>query len=160
VSTVYHFHREQWLPAPPSEVFRFFSDARHLELLTPRWVNLRVLNPDAIEMKVGAEIHYELHWCFLPLQWKTAIVEWKPPEYFVDQQAGGPYRFWRHTHAFQVEGDGTRMFDSVEYELPFGFLGRLLHAAKGRRDLDRIFDYRANAIRLIFSAESKMAKRA
>jgi ligand-binding SRPBCC domain-containing protein len=111
-------------------------------------------------MKAGAEIRYELAWCFLPLRWKTTIVECKPPEYFVDQQASGPYRFWRHTRSFQVEGDGTRLFDSVEYELPFGFLGRLLHAAKGRRDLSRIFDYRAHAIRLIFSAESKMATRA
>jgi hypothetical protein len=32
--------------------------------------------------------------------------------------------------------------DEVQYSLPFGFLGRIVHALKVRRDVSRIFDYR------------------
>jgi len=36
--------------------------------------------------------------------------------------------------------------DHVEYALPFGILGDLVHLALVRRDLTRIFDYRNEAV--------------
>ena len=38
------------------------------------------------------------------------------------------------------------MTDTVRYALPFGPLGALAHRALVRRDLERIFDYRARAV--------------
>ena len=36
--------------------------------------------------------------------------------------------------------------DRVRYALPLGRLGRLAHAVVVRRDLERIFDYRRQAV--------------
>jgi ligand-binding SRPBCC domain-containing protein len=36
--------------------------------------------------------------------------------------------------------------DRVRYALPLGPLGRIVHAAFIRRDLERIFDYRERAV--------------
>jgi hypothetical protein len=38
------------------------------------------------------------------------------------------------------------MRDVVDYELPFGPLGRIAHNALVKRQLDRIFDYRREAV--------------
>ena len=81
-----------------------------------------------------------------PPRWKTVITQWKPPHFFVDQQLSGPYTGWEHTHSFQEEDGGTRMFDSVRYELPLGVLGEMAHRMRVRQDLERIFDYRAEVI--------------
>jgi ligand-binding SRPBCC domain-containing protein len=151
VGALYTLRRELWIPAPRERVFRFFSDARNLESITPPWLNFCVLTPGPIEMKAGAGIQYRLAWRFFPLRWTTRIVEWKPPDYFIDEQTRGPYRAWRHTHTFREENGGTRMLDSVEYALPFGLLGRLAHAVKVRHDIEGIFDYRADAIGRIFT---------
>lgn len=143
MGTSYHLRREQWLPLPLEKVFAFFSDAGNLEALTPPWLQFRIVTPRPIELRAGAELVYELSWRFIRLQWRTAIVEWNPPHSFVDEQASGPYRFWRHTHSFEAQRGGTMMRDSVDYELPLGAIGRIAHALRVRRDLERIFDYRA-----------------
>jgi hypothetical protein len=38
------------------------------------------------------------------------------------------------------------MIDVVRYVLPFGALGRLVHALKVRNDVRRIFDYRRQSV--------------
>jgi ligand-binding SRPBCC domain-containing protein len=65
----------------------------------------------------------------------------------VDRQLSGPYRHWHHTHEFTADGPAhTLMRDTVRYELPFGRLGDIAHRLVVRRDLARIFDFRAAAV--------------
>jgi len=79
------------------------------------------------------------------------IESWDPPRKFVDVQLRGPYRVWRHTHRFLAEGARTRIVDDVDYELPFGPLGRLMNALWTRREVAKIFGYRAEVIARQFS---------
>lgn len=138
--------RSQIVDAPLEEVFAFFADAENLEALTPGFLRLRILTPTPIEMRTGTRIDYALSLFGLPVRWRTHITEWRPGELFVDEQESGPYAFWRHTHAFEWAGSGTRVQDSVEYALPFGPIGRVAHALFVRRTLERIFDVRREMI--------------
>lgn len=49
------------------------------------------------------------------------------------------------------------MIDVVRYTLPFGVLGRMVHALKVRRDLRRIFDYRRRRICELFAEPGRMS---
>jgi len=139
--------REQVLPASPDEVFAFFSDARNLEAITPPLLRFRVLTPDPIAMGAGALIRYRLRVRGMPVGWLTAIREWDPPQRFVDEQLRGPYAVWHHTHTFQAHPDGgTLMRDEVRYALPFGPLGELARRLFVARDVEAIFDFRAQRI--------------
>ena len=64
----------------------------------------------------------------------------------MDVQLKGPYKLWHHEHRFVAEGAGTRLFDEVRYELPFGVLGRIAHRLKVRKDVETIFAYRREVI--------------
>ena len=144
--TVYKLRRELWVPHPPPVVFDFFSRAENLERITPPWLRFRILTPAPLQMKQGAKIAYALRLRGIPLQWLTEIERWDPPAEFIDIQAKGPYKLWRHTHRFsQVEG-GTSIVDIVHYALPFGFLGRIVHYLRVAHDLSDIFDYRAERV--------------
>jgi hypothetical protein len=44
----------------------------------------------------------------------------------------------------------TLIEDAVEYALPFGSLGRLVHRFQVARDLRQIFDYRAQQVQALF----------
>lgn len=138
--------REKLIRLPRGEVFPFFADARNLEALTPESLRFEILTPAPIEMKVGALIDYRLSLHGLPLRWRTLIAEWEPGRRFVDLQLEGPYRLWRHTHEFEDAPGGTRMRDTVEYELPLGPLGELAHALFVRREVEGIFAHRSRMI--------------
>jgi ligand-binding SRPBCC domain-containing protein len=149
--TVSYVHRHLWLPHPRPAVFNFFSRAENLKQITPPWIRFRILTPATVEMKQGATISYSLRVRRIPLRWLTEIESWNPPFEFVDVQAKGPYKFWRHTHRFSETDGGTSMEDMVAYALPFGALGRLVHRLQVARDLSRIFDYRARRVQALFS---------
>ena len=157
---LYLLHREQLIPRPIEEVFAFFKDVRHLEVSTPPWLHFQIVTPQPIHLQVGTEIEYQLAWRFIRFRWKTAIRQWQPPDFFVDVQSRGPYRLWEHTHSFRSEQAGTRMVDSVRYQLPLGILGRIAHRLRVRHDLDRIFDYRADTIGRLLGGSPGSAKKA
>jgi ligand-binding SRPBCC domain-containing protein len=127
-------------------VFDFFAEAHNLERITPPWLSFTVLTPDPIEMRVGALIDYRLRVHGIPLRWTSRIEDWEPGRSFVDRQLRGPYGLWHHRHTFAEEGQGTVVGDEVDYAMPFGALGDLAHPLFVRRDLERIFTYRHEAV--------------
>ena len=55
----------------------------------------------------------------------------------------GQYHWWRHEHRFEAVAGGTRVIDDVEYLPRAAWLSRRWV----RRDVDRIFAYRREALR-------------
>ncbi len=135
------------IPHPRDRVFEFFADARNLEQITPPWLKFRLRERGPIRLAVGTKIEYRLRVHGIPLGWISEITEWNPPHGFVDTQIKGPYREWVHAHRFEETGAGTRMIDEVEYAVPFG---EWVHRLLVRRDLERIFDFRTEALREVF----------
>jgi ligand-binding SRPBCC domain-containing protein len=140
---------ELWLPRQRDEVFRFFADAFNLEALTPPWLKFEVLTPRPIEMRVGLRIDYRLRLRGLPLRWQSEITAWEPPVRFVDEQRRGPYRAWIHEHTFEARDGGTLARDHVRYAVALDFL---VHRLFVRPDMERIFQFRSEALRKRFPA--------
>ena len=143
---LYTLKRRQRIARPRDEVFAFFEKPENLERITPGSVGFNILTPRPIRMGVGTVLDYIIHLVGIPVRWTTIIASYEPPYHFSDVALRGPYGFWHHTHTFEEDGDGTVMTDEVRYALPFGPLGRLVRALWVRRQLDHIFDYRAEVI--------------
>ena len=146
----YPLTREQWLPRPRNEVFPFFSEARNLEELTPPWLKFEVLTPAPIAMQRGTLIDYRIRVHGIPIGWRTEIIEWNPPDRFVDVQLNGPYKLWHHTHTFTEKDGGTLCRDEVRY-WPRG--GALMNWLFVRRDVERIFQFREQRLTEIFGRD-------
>ena len=145
----YLLQRSQRLPRPLHEVFAFFSRPQNLQTITPPWLDFRITQAPP-ELCLGSRIQYRLRIHRIPANWTTEITAWNPPYSFVDTQISGPYTLWRHEHTFTTDGLVTTMQDTVRYALPFGSLGRVVHWAIVRHDLNQIFDYRAEKMRRLF----------
>jgi ligand-binding SRPBCC domain-containing protein len=158
VSDVRILEREQRLPGTPEEVFPFFADPRNLERITPALLRFRVLGDGRIAIAQGTLIRYRLRFRGVPVNWLTEIVDWSPPHRFADVQARGPFALWHHTHSFERDGDATVMRDRVVYRIGFGPLGALAHALVVRRDLERIFDFRAERVPALLAADAARAE--
>ena len=126
--------------------WRFFSDPRNLEKITPPAMNFTIKSALPPAVYPGLMIEYTVSPLFgIPLTWLTEIVHVDAPHRFADEQRVGPYRIWHHEHFFRTlpEG-GTEVRDLVTYVPPLGPIGALLNALVIRRQLERIFDYREN----------------
>ena len=82
----------------------------------------------------------------IPMNWVTEIKTVKNLEFFVDEQRIGPYKIWHHEHHFKEVEGGVEMTDIVSYELPMGFLGRMMHPIIVKKKLEEIFDFRFKAV--------------
>ena len=151
----YRLRREQWIARPIHEVFAFFADARNLEKITPPWLGFNILSMSTESITEGTVIRYRLRLHGISVHWRTEICKWNPPHGFIDEQTKGPYKLWRHTHSFEAHGERTKMIDDVQYAMPFGVLGRIVHALKVRGDVNRIFDYRRLTIDALFDQSGK-----
>lgn len=139
-------HCDTLVPAPLDETFAFFADASNLERLTPPWLRFSIRSPMPAIMRAGVEIEYRIRLYGVPLSWRSRIDVWEPGVRFVDRQLAGPYLWWRHEHRFEPAGEATRVVDNVEYLPRVAWLtGPLV-----RRDVERIFKYRQDALRHIF----------
>lgn len=138
--------REQFFPLPIEEVFEPFSRAENLEELTPPWLHFRISTELPIEMRQGTMIEYRLRFHGVPVRWRTEIEIWEPPHRFVDLALKSPFALWHHTHTFEAVNGGTLARDRVRYRVGFGPLGEAAHGLLVGHDLERIFDYRREAI--------------
>jgi len=143
---IHTIERRQIICKPIEQVFSFFADVENLDRITPSWMCFQIRTSAPIAMYAGARIEYTIRWRGLPMRWLTEIEEWLPGKRFVDRQVRGPYRLWHHVHRFEAAGDETIMDDVVRYALPLGPIGRIAHAVLVRRDVERIFDFRAQRI--------------
>ena len=142
---------ETLVRAPLEATFAFFSDASNLQRLTPDWVQFSIVTPLPIVMRAGLEIDYWIRLYGVPLAWTSRIDIWEPGYKFVDRQIAGPYLWWRHEHRFETVGSATRVIDEVEY-LP---RAPWMTARMVRRDVERIFRYRQEALHEIFKDRSR-----
>jgi ligand-binding SRPBCC domain-containing protein len=151
----YSIKRVQKLPTTIDKAWDFFSRAENLSLITPRDMNFKILHRSGGDhLFAGQMIHYTV--CVLPglpVNWLTEITNVQRPYCFVDEQRKGPYKIWRHMHAFKEINDGIEMTDEVNYAIPFGFIGRLANDMFVERRVNAIFDYRFKALEQLFKDE-------
>ncbi len=144
-----------WVPKPPEAVFPFFADAHNLEALTPPWLSFAILTPAPIAMAVDTRIDYRIRLHGVPMRWRTRIARWEPPFAFADEQLRGPYTLWHHTHTFTPCDGGTVLGDEVVMRPKGGPLAPLVQALVVRRDVERIFRFRAEVMARRFGGRSE-----
>lgn len=149
---MYQIKRIQEIPISLSKAWDFFSKPENLKLITPSYMSFKMLSrSDAGEMYPGMIITYTISPLFnISINWATEITQVKENKYFIDNQISGPYKIWHHEHHFEEIKNGVEMKDILYYEMPFGFIGKLMYKIFIRKKIDEIFDYRAQKIKELF----------
>ena len=139
--------QEQHLPLTLETAWAFFSDPRNLCHITPAWLNFTITCPPPDRMYSGQIVTYTVQpFPGVRTGWVTEITHVHEPHFFVDEQRLGPYSFWHHQHLFRSQEQGVLMQDIVNYALPLGPLGDIVHALVVKRRLQAIFAYRRHIL--------------
>ncbi|MDC3276389.1 SRPBCC family protein [Flavobacteriaceae bacterium] len=148
---IYRLETVQNLPITKQKAWEFFSDPKNLKTITPDYMGFKILTGEANKMFAGQIIQYIVTPILkIPVKWVTEITHVKEGEYFVDEQRFGPYSLWHHKHFIKPIKNGVEMIDIVDYKLPFGFLGQLMHPILVKPKLNEIFEYRRTALINLF----------
>ncbi|MGE4133798.1 MAG: TIGR01777 family oxidoreductase [Bdellovibrionales bacterium] len=140
------FVQDQFVPRTPKQVFPFFSRAENLEILTPPFLNFKIVAKSSEEIQTGTLIDYRLRVHGVPISWRTLIQDWIPDKQFVDEQLKGPYSKWHHVHSFDSVVGGCLLRDEVTYRVPAHLLGKLALTGFILKDVKQIFSYRQKKI--------------
>lgn len=150
--SVYQYKTEQILPIGIEEAWKFFSSPKNLVTITPEELDFKILTRlNGEDIYEGMKIDYIVKPLLkIPVRWQTEIIKLNKGENFTDRQVKGPYKIWEHTHTFKPVKDGVLMNDIINYQLPFGFIGRMAHVLLIKKKIEDIFTYRKNILEKIF----------
>ena len=133
------------------KAWEFFSDPRNLKAITPDYMGFKILKGEAPKMYAGQIIQYIVTPLLnIPVKWVTEITHVKEGEYFVDEQRFGPYALWHHKHFIRPVKNGIEMEDIIDYKIPLGILGQMVHPIIVKPKLKEIFDYRQKKLVELF----------
>lgn len=136
------FARQSRIPAPADEVFRWHARPGAFARLAPPWESVKLVEESGGIRDGGTAI------LSIPVgpfrqTWVAEHRDYVEGRQFRDIQIKGPFAGWEHTHSVEPDGpDACILTDRIEYELPFGPLGRWLGDSTVRAKLERMFDYR------------------
>lgn len=143
--------RTQILPITLETAWKFFSSSANLVKITPPDMDFRIISPAQSGIYAGQIITYTVRpFKWVAVNWTTEITHVDRPDFFVDEQRFGPYRFWHHQHRFREVRGGVEMYDLVHYLLSHDQLAGLINRMFVAPRLRRIFDFRSAALKKIF----------
>jgi ligand-binding SRPBCC domain-containing protein len=153
--STFNYQTEQFLNIDVHTAWHFFSSAGNLGLITPPELDFKILTDlNGEEIYEGMLINYTVKpFMGIPLNWATEISKVQKPFFFTDRQLKGPYKVWEHTHSYKPVNGGVLMRDEVKYQLPFGFIGDLVHSLMVRKKIENIFSFRRKVLESMFGKQ-------
>ena len=148
---LYHLEKIQKLPITPKRAWDFLSEPKNLKRITPDYMGFEIVSGLSDRMFAGQIIQYIVTPIFgIPTRWVTEITHVDKGNYFVDEQRFGPYDLWHHKHFIKPIKNGVEMLDVIDYKIPLGILGQMVHPIIVAPKLNEIFEYRKKALIQIF----------
>lgn len=141
------FVKESLIAASAETVFAFHERPDAFALLLPPWQKSEILQPPA-SLAVGTRVLLRAKLGPFLQTIEAEHVAYEPGRMFADRMIRGPFKSWLHRHVVTPK-DPTHclLTDDIEYELPYGALGRIVGEPIARRELERLFAYRHEVTR-------------
>ena len=134
-------------------VWEFYTDIKHLEIITPREMNLKVTNATSQKLTQGSEIWLEAKLVITMRRWHS-IKETPEPISVRRCNVNWPIQkveTFTQIHAITIDNNQkqTEVIDDVEFEIPYSPIGKLFEAY-AYSQIQKLFDYRkAGTIRVL-----------
>ncbi|SNR14262.1 SRPBCC family protein [Tenacibaculum jejuense] len=148
---IYRLQKKQNLPITVEKAWEFLSDPKNLKEITPDYMGFNILSGADRPMYSGQIIQYIVTPILgIKTKWVTEITHVRHQKYFVDEQRFGPYALWHHKHFIKEIDGGIEMEDIIDYKIPLGILGQMVHPFLVKPKLEEIFSYRQTKLIELF----------
>jgi ligand-binding SRPBCC domain-containing protein len=148
---IYTLHKKQQLPISLHQAWEFLSNPKNLKVITPDYMSFNIVSDIDRPLYTGQIIQYIVTPLLgIKTQWVSEITHIEEQKYFVDEQMYGPYALWHHKHFVKEIPGGVELEDIIDYKVPLGWLGQLVHPFLVKPKLEEIFNYRQEKLLELF----------
>ncbi|AXX92666.1 hypothetical protein CPU12_02240 [Malaciobacter molluscorum LMG 25693] len=145
------YTRTIYIDTTLDDIFDFHLDTNNLVKITPPNIKVKLLNENFIP-KEGSIMNIKVTKNFISLNWSVKIKKLERPKILIDIAEKSIFKYWEHQHIFEERGNRILLKDVVRYEVPFGFLGKLVNYFI-YRDIDNMFKYRQDITKKILEGK-------
>jgi ligand-binding SRPBCC domain-containing protein len=136
------FKHSFFVNCPIDRVWEFYTDIKHLEIITPTEIELKITSATSQKLTQGSEFWFEGKLMISKRRCHSVIKSIRPYQY-LDEMLAGPLKKWRHLHKFNDINTNnnqkqTEVIDEIDFELPYNPVGKLFEGYVGRR-LEKLF---------------------
>lgn len=133
---------------PIDRVWEFYTNIKHLEIITPTEIELKITSATSQKLNQGSEFWFVGKLMISKRKWHSVIKSIGQYQY-LDEMLTGPLKKWRHLHKFNVininnHQKQTEVIDEINFELPYTPIGKVFEGYVSRR-LEKFFEYRKAA---------------
>ena len=148
---IYSLHKTQKLPISLDEAWGFLSNPKNLKIITPDYMSFNIISKIDRPLYIGQIIQYIVTPLLgIKTKWVSEITHIQEKKYFVDEQMYGPYSLWHHKHFIKEINGGVELEDIIDYKVPLGIIGQLIHPILVKPKLEEIFSYRQKKLIELF----------
>ena len=153
---IYTLHKKQQLPISLDTAWEFLSNPKNLKTITPDYMSFNIASEIDRPLYTGQIIQYIVTPLLgIKTKWVSEITHIEEKKYFVDEQMYGPYALWHHKHFIKEIDGGVEMEDIIDYKVPLGILGQIVHPFIVKPKLEEIFNYRQEKLEELFGTYKK-----
>ncbi len=108
--------------ASTEEVFDFHADLNNISSIIPSFIKIQIEKLEwPFEKNAEAILSFSFFGLIKLFDWRLKLTEYQKPNYFIDQEIGGLFKFFAHKHEFIFESpQSTLVCDTISYKvLPY-----------------------------------------
>ena len=147
------FSSEIVLEADIYTLWDFFSHPKNLEKVNDAKQPVTVELDRSVAVTEGLEFTVSLKILdIIPQKIITKVILVKEPNEFVDIQIKGSFKSWKHCHTFsETSQTQTTVRDEITFQLPLGFIGRILASSFIKKLIFANFETRRKKLSILFN---------
>ncbi|HET8793747.1 MAG TPA: hypothetical protein VFM31_08135, partial [Nitrososphaeraceae archaeon] len=120
------------------KVWQFYTDIKHLEIISPKELNLKIITTTNQIITLGQESTISAK-IIIHRIWHSKIIFFQQYEY-IDEMLTGPFKKWKHIHKFnQIKDNETEVIDEIEFDLPYGIFRKIISIYVNKK-LKKLFE--------------------
>lgn len=140
-------HITTFIGAPVERVFNL-SRSINLHSISTAHTNERAIAGTTTGLiNLNETVTWQARHLFKTRQHTSKISAMESPVFFVDEMTKGDFKSFRHEHHFKPADNGTIMIDILEFESPYGSLGKFFNSIYLKKYLEKFLIKRNNTIK-------------
>jgi ligand-binding SRPBCC domain-containing protein len=121
-------HLTSFIAAPIERVFDL-SRSINLHQLSTASTNEKAIDGVITGLiNKGETVTWQAKHLFKTRQFTSKITEMKSPFFFTDEMIKGDFKSFHHEHHFKAAANGTIMIDLLNFETPYGNIGKIVNS--------------------------------
>jgi len=138
-------HLTSFIAAPVERVFDLSRSINLHQVSTASTNEKAIAGVMSGLISLGETVTWEARHFFKKRQFTSKITGMQRPGFFTDEMVKGDFISFHHEHHFKTVQNGTIMIDKINFETPYGMIGKIANSVFLRSYLEK-FLVKRNAV--------------